>query len=453
MDTTLDLSLPGLDDIAQVQIDPNAAKWETLIDQIIEGNVIPVIGSDILMDGINIEQYLIDLLAKNCGIISKPTNFSELLYDENFKNRENIYFWLSSFCSNNAAKLKPSSLLKRILSIKQFPFVITTSFFPIVEAAMSEIWKDRKVKSMVFSNNPATTRLKGVGDIGNESDISTPTVYYMFGKACNSAHRFVVTDTDMLCFCSSWLSNDSRPPILSNVLKDKYLLVLGNNYPDWLFRFIWYSMNLTENATSPFSKTQGMMVDDKADDNLIKFLNRLDTFTQKDPLFVVDTIEQKLKEREQEIEAHRFDKPQKDCDIFISYSRSDSRIAESLYKTLTNNGLNVWYDKMKLKSGSDWMAEIEKAIDTSRLYIPILTENTLNEGNDFHVYRKEWKIADRRAEGYSRRYIIPLAASGVDFYKSDFPKSFLSANASFFDDTNINFEGFAKSVLDIINSL
>ena len=83
MDTTLDLSLPGLDDIAQVQIDPNAAKWETLIDQIIEGNVIPVIGSDILMDGINIERYLIDLLAKNCGITSKPTNFSELLYDEN----------------------------------------------------------------------------------------------------------------------------------------------------------------------------------------------------------------------------------------------------------------------------------------------------------------------------------------------------------------------------------
>ena len=453
MDTSLDFSIPGLDDIVPVQIDPNAAKWETLIDQIIEGNVIPVIGSDILMDGINIEQYLIDLLAKNCCITSRPTNFSELLYDEKFKNRENIYFWLSSFCANNATKLRPSSLLKRILSIKQFPFVITTSFLPIVEVAMSEIWKDRKVKTMVFSNNPATTRLKGVGDIGKESDISTPTVYYMFGKACNSAHRFVVTDTDMLCFCSAWLSNESRPPVLSNVLKDKYLLVLGNNYPDWLFRFIWYSMNLTENSVSPFSKTQGMMVNDKADDNLIKFLNRLDTFTQKDPLFVVDKIEHKLKEREQEIEAHRFDKPQKDCDVFISYSRLDYKAAEALYESLTSKGLNVWYDKMKLKSGSDWMDEIEKAIDTSRLFIPILTDNTLNDGNDYHVYRKEWKIADRRAEGYGRRYILPLASSAVDFYKADFPKSFLSANASFFDDIAPNFDAFAASVLEIINSL
>ena len=446
-DFSIDFTLPG------IEIDPNASKWETLIDQIVEGNVIPVIGSDILMDGKNIEQNVIDYLANNCGITSKPTNFSELLYDDKYKNRENIYCWLSSFCSKNMAKLKPSTLLKRILSIRQFPFVITTSFFPVVENAMSEVWGDRKVKTMVFSNNPSTTRLKGVGDIGSESDISSPTVYYMFGKACNSAHRFVVTDTDMLCFCSSWLSNEGRPPILSNVLKDKYLLVLGNNYPDWLFRFIWYSMNLTDNASSPFSKTQGMMVNDKADDNLVRFLNRLDTSTQKEPLFVVDTIERKLKEREQEIEAHRFDKPQKDCDVFISYSRSDSRIADSLYDTLSKKGLSVWYDKMKLKSGSDWMDEIEKAIGSSRLFIPILTDNVLNEGNVFHVYRKEWKIADRRAEGFNRRYIIPLASSGLNFYEVDFPKSFLAANAAFFDDSFPEFDDFAKSILEIINSL
>ena len=453
MDTQLDFNLPGLDDIVNVNIDPNAAKWERLIDQIVEGNVIPVIGSDILMDGINIEQYLIDLLAKNYNIDSKPTNFSELLYDEKYKNHDNIYCWLNSFCENNRTRLKPSSLLKRILSIKQFPFVITTSFFPIVEEAMKEIWGERKVKSMVFSNNPATTMLKDVGDIGSDSDISTPTVYYMFGKACNSAHRFVVTDTDMLCFCSSWLSSQTRPPVLSNVLKDKYLLVLGNNYPDWLFRFIWYSMNLTDNAASPFSKTQGMMVNDKAEDNLVKFLNRLDTFTQKDPLFVVDTIERKLKEREQEIEAHRFDKPQKFCDVFISYSRTDSRIAERLYDSLTRKGLSVWYDKKKLKSGSDWIAEIEQAIESSRLFIPILSDNIFKEVNDFHVYRKEWKIADRRAEGFSRRYIIPLASSTVDFYKSDLPKSFTRANASFFDDSCPDLDTFSQGILEIINSL
>lgn len=453
MADNLDFNFSSLDSFVDVEVDPNAAKWETLIDQIIEGNVIPVIGSDILMDGINLEQYLIDQLAKSCGITSSPTNFSELLYDEKFKNRENIYFWLSSFCANNAAKLKPSALLKRLLSIRQFPFVITTSYFPVVEDTMRQIWGERKIKTMVFSNNPATTRQKGVGDIASVSDISSPTVYYMFGKACNSAHRYVVTDTDMLSFCSSWLSSESRPPVLTSVLKDKYLLVLGNNYPDWLFRFIWYSMNLTDNAKDPFSKTQGMMVNEKADDTLVKFLNRIDTFTHKDPLYVIDTIERKLAERQAEIEAHRFDKPQKDCDVFISYSRSDSKVAEMLYEVLSAKGLNVWYDRMKLKAGADWMEEIEQAIETSRVFIPILSSNLDEEGRDFHVYRKEWKIADRRAEGYSRQYVLPLAADKLDFYNADLPKSFKAANAARYDEDCPSLSVFAAEVLEIINNL
>lgn len=453
MENGLDLNMPDLDSFFDVEVDPNAAKWETLIDQIIEGNVIPVIGGDILMDDFNLEQRLIKQWAQNCGITSNPTNFSELLYDEKFKNRENIYFWLNSFCKNNSSKLKPSSLLKRILSIKQFPFVITTSYFPIVENAMREIWGERKVKTMIFSNNPATTRQKGLGDITSESDISLPTVYYMFGKVCNSAHRYVVTDTDMLSFCSAWLSSESRPPVLSSVIKDKYLLVLGNNYPDWLFRFIWYSMNLTDNLRDPFSKIQGMMVNENADDTLVKFLNRIDTFTHKDPLYVINTIERKLEERKSEIEAHRFDKPQKDCDIFISYSRTDSNIAAKLYETLTSEGLNVWYDKAKLKTGADWMESIEQAIETSRVFIPILSSCLNDERNDFHVYRKEWKIADRRAEGYSRRYILPIAAKNIDYYNADLPKSFKTANAAYYDEKDPNFSSFAKEVLEIINNI
>jgi hypothetical protein len=449
----LELKIPVFDDINQVEIDPDAAKWETLIDQIVEGNVIPVIGSDILMDGVNIEQYLIKQLAKSCGITTNPSNFSELLYDEKFKNRENIYFWLNSFCNNNAGKLRPSSLLKRLLSIKQFPFVITTSFFPIVENAMKEIWGERTVKSMVFSNNPATTRQKGVGDIVSENDISSPTVYYMFGKVCNSAHRFVVTDTDMLSFCSAWLSGECRPPVLSSVLKDKYLLVLGNNYPDWLFRFIWYSMNVTNDSKAPFSKIQGMMVNECADDNLIKFLNRLDTFTQKDPLYVIDTIERKLAERKDEIEAHRFDKPAKDCDVFISYSRTDSKVAEMLYDALTAKGLSVWYDKTNISTGADWMEAIERAIDSSRLFVPILSKNLESEGNDYHVYRKEWKIADRRAEGFNREFVIPLAGSTIDFYSLDLPKSFKAANAARYDEDCPVLTDFASDILEIINRL
>lgn len=432
--------------------DPDTAKWEMLIDQIVEGNVIPVIGNSILLNN-NLEQYLIDGLAKQRGITSHPTNFSELVYDPAFGNREIIYSWLNKVWEKQLSyNVVPSPLLKRVLSIRHFPFVITTSFFPIVEQAMQEVWGDRTVKVMSFSNNPATTFLAGAGDIKNPSDISIPTVYYMFGRVCNSSHRFVVTDTDMLSFCSSWLSTERRPPVLSSVLKDKYLLVLGTGYPDWLFRFIWYSMNLTENTRDPFSKIQGMMVDDKADDSLIRFLNRLDTFTQKDPLFVISTIEEKLAERN---ERPQIDKPRKDCDVFISYSRSDSALAEMLYDTLSSKGLRVWYDQGPdgLSLGSDWIGEIEQAIQTSRVFVPILTSTLEREKNDYHMYLKEWNIANRRAEGFRREFVLPIASENVDLYDDYFPRSFKAANAGFFNEQHPDFSEFADAVLAIINKL
>ncbi len=445
-----ELELPSLSGV--LPPDPDTAKWEMLIDQIVEGNVIPVIGSSILSNN-NLEQYLIDGLAKQCGITSRPTNFSELVYDPAFGNREIIYSWLNKVWEKQLShNVVPSPLLKRILSIRQFPFVITTSFFPIVEQAMQEVWGERTVKVMCFSNNPATTMLGGVGDIKNANDISAPTVYYMFGKVCNSAHRFVVTDTDMLAFCSSWLSTERRPPVLSSVLKDKYLLVLGAGYPDWLFRFIWYSMNLTENTRDPFSKTQGMMVDDKAEDSLIRFLNRLDTFTQKDPLFVINTIEEKLAERK---ENPQIEKPRKGCDVFISYSRNDSALAEMLYHTLSSKGLSVWYDRGPdgLAVGADWIGEIEQAIRTSRVFVPLLTSTLEKEKNDYHMYLKEWSIANRRAEGFRREFILPIAAEGVDMYDDFFPRAFRVANAGFFNERQPDFTAFAEAVLAIINKL
>lgn len=449
----MDLNLNSIQpQINVADIDPDAAKWETLIEQIIAGNVIPVIGPEILVDNCNVHNLVIDAIARQRGITSKPASFSQLIYDEHFSkhDRENIYSWLHQICSTN--RLAPSGLLKRLLSIKYFPFVITTSFFPTVEYAMKEIWEGRSVKTMVFSNNPATTLQAGVGDLRSEEDASSPTVYYMFGKHCQSAHRFVVTDTDMLCFCKSWLSNDTRPKVLSNVLRKKYLLVLGNNYSDWLFRFIWFSMNQNDDIASPFTSVQGMMVNNDPDEGLIAFLNRLQTFTQSDPEAVIDTIERKLEAKKQEIEAHRFDHPKVGCDVFISYSRTDQKVADRLYEVLTARGLNVWYDKFKLKSGADWMAQIERAIESSKFFVPVFSENVLNEGNSYHVYRKEWKIAAELADGYERSFIIPLAEKGFDFYNSDLSKMMKRHNAFFYEE-NMDLDAFADEMMDYINNL
>lgn len=444
---SMDFNLEG------VNVDPDEGNWGTLIEEIIKGNVIPVIGPGILMDGKDINQRVIDLLAQGQGIDSQPTSFSQVVFDPKFKQKEYIYPWLHKLVTTKSEYFVPSAVLKRILSIKQFPFVITTSFFPVVENAMREIWKGREVRIMAFSNDPSTTNEKGIGDLYQERDIKDPTVYYMFGRTCKTPHKFVVTDADMLSFCKSWLSDDKRPPILSKVLKNKYLLVFGSNYSDWLFRFIWYSINQDENSrTNPLVPSPGMVVEEKADQELLDFLNRVDTFTQKDPRHVIDMIERKLAEREEEIKSRKFKKPELNTDVFLSYSRADEQYATQLYEALTEKGLNVWYDRQKLQTGSDWLQEIENAIDTTKYFVQIVSPKSSNIGDEFHVYTQERKMALEHAEGFERDFFIPLVHSSVDFYNADMPRQMKMLHAAFFDGQS-GFEAFAADMLEKINAL
>ena len=216
---------------------------------------------------------------------------------------------------------------------------------------------------MRFNNNPAEN-----DDIKSGDDLRKPTVYYMFGKVGEGAHKYVLTDVDMLDFVSSWLSNDNkaRPKNLCNELKDKYLLMLGNNYSNWLFRFIWYSMRKPDLG-------HGMLAYDTLDESLINFLERAEIFTKKNTAEVIDQIVYRLGMKLKENEETKFNKPEENMDAFISYSRSDSKIAESLYNILTAQGKRVWYDRKNLSDGGNFIEEIRKAIKTAKYFIPILT--------------------------------------------------------------------------------
>ena len=286
--------------------------WDKLIQQIIDGNVIPVIGADLLIDNpSNLHKLIIDFLAKGFHLSSNPNSFSELVYDTDYtkaNKKDNVYYQVNKVFANK--RFAPSQRLMRLLSIRQFPFVMTTSFTPIVEQAMQTIWKD-ELKVMRFNNNPSEN-----DDIKNGNDLRKPSIYYMFGKVGEGAHKYVLTDTDMLEFVSSWLSNDNkaRPKNLCNELKEKYLLMLGNNYSNWLFRFIWYSMRKPDLG-------HGMLAYDTMDESLLNFLERAETFTKQNTSDVIDQIVARLERKLAENEETKFNKPEDNMDVFISYSR------------------------------------------------------------------------------------------------------------------------------------
>ncbi|MBR3615682.1 MAG: toll/interleukin-1 receptor domain-containing protein [Bacteroidaceae bacterium] len=426
--------------------------WELLVDKIMKGEVIPVIGENIVLEGkTSVKKLLISHLSKTMGVESKPKSYSQLLFDSNNKKgKELIYGKLSQLININQDKFTPSKLLKRILSIQQFPFVITTTIDYTVENTMRDIWnkRERDLKVLVFNNDPKD--IPASGDISKDSDVEIPTIYYMFGKANTPRlNSFVVTDEDMLSFCQSWLTEDKHPQKLSRVLGDKFLLFLGCNYPDWLIRFIWYSMRQKLDKS-------GMLVDEEVEDSLIDFLNRINVNTDKNPESVISEIEKRVAKRMIENNKYLFEAPKERTDVFISYSRMDETMTENLYNALTKRGLNVWYDRKNLAAGDKWLEKINTAIKTTKFCVVIISKSMLSQVNESHVYRKEWNMAieHSRGMGSKRGFIIPVLLDDVDLYDEslDLPNELKTHNALSLSES-CTMADIAQCVLDRVNGL
>lgn len=431
-------------------------RWRGLIDAIMEGRVIPVIGPDMLVDDengklskTNLHQQLIDFLAEQCEVESKPQTFSQLIYDKDFiyatnANQERIYSLIDEILTQ--AQFPPSNVLMRLLKTRRFPFVITTSFCPTVEKAMNEVW-GQPVKVLTFCNDPRRDKIQGVGDIQNEKELSVPTIYYMFGKHSIEPHRFVVSDLDMMDFCSSWLTGgDKVPRVLTEVLKKRYLLVMGSNYSDWLFRFIWYSMRPTQE-----SRKSALTVDDNMEDSLKEFLNRLQTFLPQDAEFVVKEIERRLKEKE----SNTLETKELKYDVFVSYSHSDKEEVQRLVDAMSDVGLKVWFDTSDIPGGTNWREQFTLGINNSRIFVPVLTHNTTAEVLRPKEYRTEWRIADELATKMGgRTFIWPLAEKGFDFYNilNKLPETFKSQNATWYQ-IGDDFKDFALNIRERIDEL
>lgn len=410
--------------------------WDALISKIITGDVIPIIGPEVLTNETNIHKQLLDFVAKVFDVQSTPQSFSELVYDTTYlkmneKNggRDSIYTWINRLFAPNVPQQKPSDILVKLLGSKLFPFVITTSFTPIVEQVMRDVWKS-DLKVLKFNNNPQEN-----DDVFNESDLSKPTVYYMFGRVGDKrAHSYVVTDQDMLEFCSSWLTESTRPKKLVDFLKGKFLLMIGIDYSDWLFRFIWYSIRKERKRTEDMSD---MIANNELEESFVHFMERNKTYMKKNPSEVITQISTRMEAQffqdpnlKAKIERRittKFSYPEENVDVFISYSRSDSAFVEKLYDELAKRNLNVWYDKMNLTDGGKFMEEIKRAIKTAKYFVPILSLNIEKEKDVAHVYRNEWDIAC--GVGIGRTYIIPVAEKDFDFYNAFLPEKIQSHNA------------------------
>lgn len=438
--------------------------WDTLVRQIVKCNVIPVIGNEMVRIGsMTSSQLLLSVVSRKYFGIQEPVNSYTALLNHpkckekcsNLKALRNLVY---DVINNNPQVFRATDLLKDILSIKYFPFVITTVIDPVVENTMREIHGD-SLRVLHFVNDPQRNQ-----DIENSLDISRPTLYYMFGRANDAGDDFVLSDMDLLRFSRSWLlpkdcSDYSKPARLSTVLSNKYLLVLGNDFQDWLFRFFWFAMKDEKIVNAAVNIPNGMDASEHSDERLIEFLNSAHITSQISSLpDFVSELRRRLEDAGPKTSMKSwFDRPEMNVDVFISYSRQDSGIAQRLYRKLCDKGVTVWYDKENLGLAMDFNTEIRNAIRTCRMFVPILSDSITAQAGEEHVYRLEWRWAIEHKMQISSafNYIAPLSEESFDMYSrvADVPEDIRVHNAAFYkkDDPEPGLDAFVDSIYEMLN--
>ena len=380
---------------------------------------------------------------------SEAVDFTELNEDSNFSvkdgninRKKNIYEVLQEKIRELELSTDDvNDKLRDLLKTGYFRFVFTTSFSPLVEIAMQEQWGKENVRILnIFDSDIYKQDI-----VDPQRDLLTPTVYYLFGKA-EGTNSFVVTDNDALNVMHRWIYKMSDSKIIE-ATHNKHLLAFGCVQEDWLFRFIWFALkgegNLSKGSVGKYADS----------DSLEKYLKRNNILERKDAEAFVDRIIMALKERQNK---KNLVKPHVGCDVFISYSRRDGDVAEAVYNALSNQGLDVWYDKYNLGGrGGDYMEDIYHAIETCKMFIPIFTPTISAQKAEIHPYRLEW---DRAINGLIKqkgnKCCIPVIDSNYEFYEKGYedkiPDVIKAQDGYFFNRLTLDFNDWSKEVRTII---
>lgn len=89
--------------------------------------------------------------------------------------------------------------------------------------------------------------------------------------------------------------------------------------------------------------------------------------------------------------------------VFISYSRRDKEIVESIVSQLEAAGIDVWLDREDIKAGRQWRKQIVEGIDTADAFVLHLSPHSAASDNVL----KELNLAEEALDPF----ILPIMLS------------------------------------------
>jgi hypothetical protein len=306
--------------------------------------------------------------------------------------------------------------LLRLAEIKDFRLFVTTAIDGFLEKAVRQVRQtEPSVRCLAFAPSRPD-------DLPPEfkvtSDEARDTAVYEILGGDETFPDWGVTVEDTLKFVCALQNEKYRPARLFDILKERHLLAIGCQIPDWLGRFF---LHCIRGGPLSLQGTTHYLVENQADADRA-FATYLTQFGQR--AFAVpcnaEQFASELSDRWQQRQVTRPCSPpmpvtEAPHKVFLSYCHEDQGSARYLYDFLTRNRVDVWKDNISIEMGTEWDLEIKRQILDCACFVPLISKATNEQMEGY--FRREWRIAlDRRSRQDSRlKFIFPvLSADDVE---------------------------------------
>ncbi|MCQ2281699.1 MAG: toll/interleukin-1 receptor domain-containing protein [Bacteroidales bacterium] len=276
---------------------------------------------------------------------------------------QDFYKYVNKAVHDSTNKIREGIGLKeevRDFLIKgQFPLIITTSCFQILETVLDGY----------------TARIYKLNSKNGDPVINN-SVYHIFGESTLSRPESCgIEERNILHYLKSLYSTDFAPKDLLSCLDNNQnrgiLFFLGSNAPDWLFRFMLLPMYPAE----LYQQGSGFYLNEnhRIDEHLERFLKDISFEKEDEMMEILKKVISKLPSSHQDHISHN-----KKFDFFLSYASEDKEYAKQLKDILDNHGLNVWFDRSNIDDGDYW-ERIIKGMEDSAIFLPLVSASYIEK--------------------------------------------------------------------------
>jgi len=306
-------------------------------------------------------------------------------------------------------------LLNRFLGITDLNYYINTAVYNnVLENNLTTIRKQTATSINFSINEPFS-------DADDLDKLHVPFVFNVFGSLLNTVDP-AISEEDMLEYTGHFKEKIKNAANIINALKNKNLLFLGCDFPDWMVRFILRLLS-NEPMHDWGSKRTIIVVNDMSDvrKKQYEFLKNYDVVTYEgNTKDFVEELSSRWKQKNPSTIKNKM--------IFLSYTVKDKDAVENLKKAIEGiNNVTCWYDNREIVPGDDFKTEIAKNIKSADLFIPLISTNSLMHKDGY--VQLEWFTADnvntfRKIDGNTGKYLMPVVIDDTNPYDNNVPKYF-----------------------------